>query len=484
MPTKLNDVTGSELKVRFKAPLVSEELNQKNTTLPKGIYRGFSLSTSGLALSVEVVSSGAPFSDHLAIVQTLDGFSLTGRRTGGNFTLDLSAFASETVVIALFVEYTTTADTFGEIRGYELLPVDEFTTAPELEELVVLGTVVVPAAGVIPAANITLDRITLPSQNLPRGLSPMIPLLGDAGFERGAAQAQLASRAAPYWGVSGTFTNGHWRFGNTAPDTGETALELQVTTSAVAISINVFQDPIYQSVLPGQRLLLRYRIRNLLVPTSGTVELILDFVGEDQTATGSTTFSVDVSAVDASYRTVEATAIVPAGTTHLRRLRGRTVATNYAATGTAFRIDNLQVFAETGEGFPEQDDRLPLYVADDVVFYAEDLFFEGLLRWASPDDGGIGFVMHRADEDDADPNTPAGLEVRGGLLLGRANQDTSARANLPIIDTRGGNFEKHLLWDSGDGDTPIERMRIFRTTGIQTDFEMTINADWNPATSQ
>jgi hypothetical protein len=147
MPTLLNQFVDSEIKVRFKEPFLTAGLDQKQARVqPRGTYRGFRLAT-GPAMNVTLVAETAS-NQHVAVYETADGYSLRIARTG-NYNLNLTALASKTVVLAIFADYTLNSNTRAEVRAYELSPVDEFTGAAERSELVVLGTVVVPAAGLI-----------------------------------------------------------------------------------------------------------------------------------------------------------------------------------------------------------------------------------------------------------------------------------------------------------------------------------------------
>lgn len=151
MATLLTTFAPSEIRVVRKETLLTEGLNLKEAAVTqRGIYRGFKIQTHATPLTV-TVSPDADANDHVAVYETATGYSLRLRKSGGSFSLDLTTKASTTVVIAIYGTYTTGTITSAEIRAYELSPVDEFTVAPERGELLVLGEVDVPAAGVIPS---------------------------------------------------------------------------------------------------------------------------------------------------------------------------------------------------------------------------------------------------------------------------------------------------------------------------------------------
>ena len=162
MPTSLQTVAASNVKVRWKEPYASEGINKKMAVVvPAGIYRGLGLTTNASNRSVTVQADTTAL-DHVAVYLSSDGYATTIRDdASGDITLDLATDAGNTVVIALFVEYVIGSDTTAELRSYELTEYDGLAAAVR-DELVVLGTVNVPASDIlIPAEDITLDRRTL-----------------------------------------------------------------------------------------------------------------------------------------------------------------------------------------------------------------------------------------------------------------------------------------------------------------------------------
>ena len=146
MPIDQFTFTADETTMRFKQPFATEGLNKKlAVATPPGIYRGFRLRhdvTAGKDRVVEVVADPTD-SDHVAVYQTTTGFSLTIRRTGGDFDLDLSDYTSQRVFITIFASYALGATTAAVFRTYTEA---EFDAAAEKDELLVLGAVDVPAS--------------------------------------------------------------------------------------------------------------------------------------------------------------------------------------------------------------------------------------------------------------------------------------------------------------------------------------------------
>ena len=146
----------NDTKVRWGEPYVSEALNRKASVIPRGIYRGFNLSTNAIPLTVQLLPDA--MGEHLAVYDSLTGYSLTIRKGGGSIPVDLTAFAGQTVFIALYAIYAQDVTTVAEIRVYTTA---DYNSAPEKPELVVFGSVVVPVAGVISASAILFASRTL-----------------------------------------------------------------------------------------------------------------------------------------------------------------------------------------------------------------------------------------------------------------------------------------------------------------------------------
>jgi hypothetical protein len=156
--TTIQSFPSSDVKMRFAETYVSEGLNAKLAgVIPRGIYRGFALAPSLAPLTAQLDSDS--LGRHLAVYESLLGFSLTLRRSGGTISVPLTAFANSTVYVVLFAEYTISSATVAELRVYS---VADYNAAPEKNELIVLGVVAVPGAGVIPASAVSVAESTLP----------------------------------------------------------------------------------------------------------------------------------------------------------------------------------------------------------------------------------------------------------------------------------------------------------------------------------
>lgn len=282
MPTFIAQFADAEIKVRFKEPLLTAGLDQMLTGItPQGIHRGFRLATNVAALTVTVQADPAD-SDHIAAYTTADGYTLRLRRTGGDFSLDLTPFASTTVVIAIFAEYASGVTTFAEIRAYELDPVDEFTIAAERDELVVLGVVAVPAAGVIAESDIAPTYRSLAWDHVGSDAAEWEQIVENGSFELAADDAAFlaADRGfVPHWATQYIPVQHVWEVTSTNPHTGQYALKM---TGTGAASISVIPIDRVVAVQPGQLIRVSFWVRGENWPVTGaggTMGVQLNFYG-------------------------------------------------------------------------------------------------------------------------------------------------------------------------------------------------------------
>jgi len=284
MPTFIEQFADAEIKVRYKEPLLTGGLDQMLTGItPQGIHRGFRLATNVANLTVTVQADPAD-NDHIAAYTTDDGYTLRLRRTGGDFNLDLSPFVSTTVVIAIFAEYANGVTTFAEIRAYELDPVDEFTGAAERGELVVLGTVVVPASGVIPEADIDPTYRTLAWDHVGSDAAEWEQVVENGSFELAADDTSFvaADRGfVPHWDTQYIPTQHTWSIDSSNPYVGNYALKVTGTGVAPPLGSVIPTDRII-AVQPGQLIRASFWVRGENWPTigpAGTMGIQLNFYG-------------------------------------------------------------------------------------------------------------------------------------------------------------------------------------------------------------
>lgn len=347
MPSSLLSLATSELKARHKEPFLTDAMNRRGTgVVSPGIYTGFDLATSASALSVTLTPDAANL--NIAVFETSTAYQVAIRRQGSS-TLDLSAYASKTVVIALYAEYAVGATTLGQVRAYELSPSDELTSAPEYANLVMLGTVAVPASGLIGAASITLNRRTSAGSTAPNEGSRWIQVLRNGGFEQQSAVSGAGGFRfqIPFWDVS-----------NLAPTIANiNRITAQVHEGVQSVALNILAVgtvslDLYQAlnipVQAGQKVSLRGWYRNLLVPTAGANNIAAYIVWKNSVGgTLSTSRETLITATTnaAIDRFFELTMEAPAGACGIS-LAGVTNSGTYASTGSAMYFDDISLWVE------------------------------------------------------------------------------------------------------------------------------------------
>jgi hypothetical protein len=496
MVTTLSTFAASETTMRYQEPFLTQGLNRKlAVNTPPGVYRGFRLSTSGAALSITVVADSTA-SDHVAVYQTSLGSSLTLRRSGGNFTANLSALTNKTVVICLFATYSVGADTLAEVRAYEASPSDTFTVAPEFSELVVLGTVVVPASGTISAASITHDRRRSAWAATASEATPWSALVKNSGFELGVTAGQERFAISDWSIRTDLATNGAFRLGTATVRTGGKSLEFNKTSTAASIGrIEQYQEI---PVSAGQLVRVSAYIRQLIALTAGSYAISISWGDADSVATTSTAVTVSAAGVDAGFRLVEQIITVPASVFVLKTITIDVVNATTATTGVSAVFEDVQVYLETGSplAFSGNANRhlssqltSSIQLEDSSTYTLGQL--AGLLRFdkASPASEGRA-IFERRDQNASGGNLPPALDLFGRLFLGSQLVATEARSLLarvtaPVATAAGIDFT--LLWESVPAS--LKGVRIYvgdlnNTTLTEPGLLLTVNArydgtNWN-----
>jgi hypothetical protein len=345
MPTILRTFLDSEVKVRYKEPFLTEGINAKHTAIvPPGVHRGFRLTSSPITLRV-LVDNDPITKDHVAVYQTADGYTLTIRKTGGAFNENLSALLNTTQVIAIYVEYGLNVTTVAEIRAYELSPTDEFTGATERDELIVLGTVDVPAVGiVIPEADIKPARRDSSWFNRTAESQAWHQVVRNGGFEIADVGTNLNTvDGIPPWSVSSpTFET---TVQTTAPHSGEH--ELRVRGSGVSgVDTSIGQDGTFP-LREGDYVRVSFWIRGSLttgIAAGGVQGIRIVYYDEDLAFVGFDDVSDDTLGLSFSYTNIEEILKAPAGTAWMRFLL--LVDDNGSGLNGDLFFDDVQVWIE------------------------------------------------------------------------------------------------------------------------------------------
>lgn len=346
MPTQITTFAEDDLKMRYREPFGTEGLNAKLAvnTAP-GVYRGFRLAPSGSNDTVTLASDLAAL-DHAAVYQTDTGYSLTIRKTGGDFSLDLASLvdaAEKTWVIALTASYSLGTLSASGLAAYELSPTDDFTGAPERDALVVLGTVTIPAGGgvVIPTANISDTYRTMAWRAVAPEAKPWRPVIKNANFEFGSLSA--TDRELPFWVVTGSQA---WSRVTTDAVNGSFSIQPTVTTGPFTASL---LQRVGAEVVEGGRVLVEFNKKALLAATGGTASVRLTFKDDDGTDLTPVDILFDADAVDADLVPNTKGVVGPAGSSVLDRVELYLDSMTYAVGGAGMLIDVLQVWVEGSE---------------------------------------------------------------------------------------------------------------------------------------
>lgn len=350
MSTQAYDFTGeaqTSIRMRWREPYLTEGLNRKEAIFtPRGIYRGFCLKPSLTALQVKV-EGDAEHSDCVAACLASGGYLVSVHRTGAAVEVDLTAYAGKQVVLALYAIYAVGAATTVVLRVYEVSPTNELDVAPELDDLLILGTVQVPASGVIPVANISESRRTYPWENVAVDAKPWKPLLRNAAFHENAIGA-VSYSSCLHWDL---FDVTNWQVTDADAFVGDRCLECE----ALGNGDPTYADAVFAyAVVPGQRL--RYRIAHKILLAQDPFDVRLSFSLED----GGSGTSVSLGTIDAlvlnQWRVLEGVVQVPAGCHVVTGLRVQTGGD--LSTGPWFRLGFAQIWMEdllTSEGSLTQD---------------------------------------------------------------------------------------------------------------------------------
>jgi hypothetical protein len=354
MATIINTLSADSVKMRYREPFLTAGLNAKNSFVAPGTYRGWYLATNIANNAVSVVADPVK-GDHVAVYQTVAGFSLTLVVTGGDLNVSLASLVDvveKTWVIALFAEYAVGTTTAGQIRAYELDPTDEFTIAAENPELVVLGTVTIPAssAAPIPAGNITSDRRRYAWAATPPDAVAWTPLVKNSSFEYGeVVPGTNTERTIPFWVFESGGGDVDW---NTAADatapSGDRALNIDNTVTT-SIGSAWLQQNIGATVVTGQQVRVRYSYKVLKDASSGSIKVHL--ITRDASLSDANAYSSTIDITSATVGYVEVEKVYEMETTDavLSHIQLDFVGATWGSTGDAIRFGYIQVELEDGE---------------------------------------------------------------------------------------------------------------------------------------
>lgn len=322
MATQLIAFTNDQIDVIYKATHLTETLNKKlATALPTGIYRGFNLS-SDEATTDQIQITADPSGDgHIAVIENDEDRSITIRRSGGTFTLDISSLRNAALrkyAIAVWGQYSKGSTTGAAIRAYETYPTNELLTAPEAGTLAILGEITLQAGvtpAIVPLSDISQARRVSAWQQMAPEHGLWKPLLQNGNFEVGDTSPTF-TYAAYGWRLS----DGSSLLNLSAADsrTGSKCLNW----TAVSLTSLTFRADQYigEPVTPTAQVRVRGFYKVLQTASAGEVEVVLTFA-DSTGATGSHDVRYVImdsnSVVSSDWEEFGAIVAPPAGATQL-----------------------------------------------------------------------------------------------------------------------------------------------------------------------
>jgi hypothetical protein len=495
----------SEFSMRWKEPFLTEGLNRKEGSSVSGIYRGFLLDVDPGAGDRTVLLAASSLGDSLAVYETSTRRTLTLRKVGDEL-LDLSGYASEVVVLALYATYATGATTTAVVRVYTEL---EFSVAAEKDEVLVLGTIDVPAAtNAITAADISesgkSDR-RLGERSQRQGWTQ---LLVNGSFDLAEEITAGTVYDWPGWVLQFPVPTYGIELFDVASSPGK-AVVLNYDGAPTFLPTFVYQNLVVR-VMAGQRIRFRFRYKRLQASTSGTPGSMTFVIGW---VTLGTEYAPGIltDSVDTEYQEYEYVKKLTADDT-IRFVQLGSKLTNlnwqFGSTAPALLLDDVEIWLEDPLG--SESVAFPAVLAHSILFGASEtwsgnLTLESVLQTGyqqlavgggtrGADPAGwyrelYGFDRVRmttaapkhlgAVFDDRDPGAAEHVPVlETGTYTG-----TGANARLGVVRSVYGDGvspitpERSRSWSlvgnvdvSGDGDTFEQYSNVYRGYRVDIDF--------------
>lgn len=344
--TILASLAESELNMHFREAYTSEGLNQKTLgVVPRGLYRGFQLSTNITPLFVTVVADPT-WNDHVAAYEsyeTASGFNITVQRIGGNFSLNLTALSGLTVYIALYVSYAVTATSAGSIRAYTQA---QYDAAAEKPYLVILGTVVVPGSAiVIPAGNISTGAQTLPWQTNVASVVPWTQIVRNNSFEDGQVGALTAGSNynLPFWTDSTGANIAQVSLINTDAANGTKSIS---ATRAAPVTWSLIQNSSI-TCIPLTGIKIQINFKRMQIITGGSLTVDLTYVTDAGAVISTISSTIFTSGgTDTTWQYLEVSQAAPVTSSRISKIAVSANALNGAVVGELIRIDSVLVLVQ------------------------------------------------------------------------------------------------------------------------------------------
>ena len=515
MATTIVTSSNTAAKMRWMETYVSEGLNKKlHGLVPRGIIRGGTLTTSGAGFGITVDIDPAAGDAVYSYVQedgaSKSGFQVTYRHTIP-IALDLAPNANSTVYVALLIKYSISADTSVTWRTYSEAELFGGTPVVEAGDVLVVGKVVVPAAGPIPQANITYERRVSGGMHVPVDGWEQVLENGDFALAPTGTKLEDWSTTTDYgqqvpawefYTVPGVYA---WYVSTDAPQT--LPHEMKLVGDGAAPSATVLHKALFP-VIPGKRVRCQVSIRSELVPVGGANAFYgveLTFLDATFASLGSVRAGSSAISGTTSYTTHDNEGVVPANTlwVEAKLIVNSDGVTFVAANVLAF--DDVKMWVEHAESSLDTargDERTihareiaiapsASYRGTSLLAYIERTLTERHLSEVVFSGATIQWFRKRL-------RNPLGIgawleEMYGGSLRFFPAADTAGSRDTAKIQigSYGATGNKDLLIDlqplAGSSAQPWGRLRVyqaFTTDGSAPGFQVTFNASWNTVTAE
>ena len=488
MPTDVLALPPSSIATKWKEQYASASVNQKLTgIIAPGIYRGLLMAVDPLLGDRTIlVKADATSGDHVAVYQNAAGYSVTYRDdVSGDITLSLAAYASVTVIVCVYINYTPGVDTTGSFRVFTQAEFNVLS-ADVKNALVILGTVTVPVSGPISSGNITLLNRTLASNNLPSGAIPNAPVVRNPGFELGETNGTYA-KSSVFWDKSFTVGSGTWKTGTTIVNTGLKSIEMNVTSGPVTGELS---QQMGIETAEGELFLVDVSVRQMKTVSSGAIVVFLDWADTNDAILTTTTVSLDGGGIDGAFRSVRTIVAAPAGAVSLRAAGIRATVLSPSSTGTFMYIDNIDVFIQPRDiSYPypfDQSFRRGISTTGILMQDPSGVIGDlaALLRFdkSSPASEGSAYIERR---DQNSSSLPPALALLGRILSlgsGLVGTETDAlKSRIAAPYGIAGGIDYTLLWESVPVSGTASPLRWYvSSAGVML---WTVNAKWNSPTA-
>lgn len=419
--TSILGFTDGQIKMRWREPYLTEGINKKGAAVvPRGIYRGFRLRAGVNPMEVTVEADA--LGDHVAVFETFtaadERYSVRVEMTTGDFPISVAvpAWAGQTVYVAIYAEYSLLAASAASLRVYTPA---EYLLAAEKDQLIILGTVAVPAVpGMIPDVDITANFRTLPWKETMPGAADPFSIVFDGSWDQGPPGTVRAGSAfatalaewnetLPFWAPVLTVSvgTGELRLVDTpVHSAGGQALQLYASGAGnVVFDLLLMAHQASVPVAEGDEVHVDLWYRPLFLLNSGAAYVAVQLHDTDpigaslivNLGTLDLTVSADWVRFSGSIR-------VPAGYTRLGRLL--VVSADMSGVPVLTPLDYTPA-AATG-----------VLVMDDCQMWVERAPGENPLAWSSR--GGVGSFRLLAFEEAGVP--PGGQALWDPLLADEA----------------------------------------------------------------